>query len=239
MLADLSHPAEKMEPGKTVRLYLDDIRKFPTIELPYGDVPVIHASAAMQRILGLSYLIVWAWTEHLTYCNLRGWEPARRFVLLMDEPEMHLHPKWQRVIAPKVIDTLRSLAPGMKPQVIFTTHSPMVLASIEPHFRSLKDKLFLFEMEGREVSLRELPWVKHGDVLGWLTSEVFGLEQARSIEAERAIDAAYAFMRGDTGSLPAGLDTAEAIHRELTRVLPDQDPFWPRWIFERWRREHP
>jgi hypothetical protein len=32
--------------------------------------------------------------------------------------------------------------------------------------------------------------VRQGDVVGWLTSEVFGLEQARSRDAERAIEAA-------------------------------------------------
>ncbi|XXT61167.1 hypothetical protein WMF28_08120 [Sorangium sp. So ce590] len=51
--------------------------------------------------------------------------------------------------------------------------------------------------------MRELPWAKRGDAIGWLTSPVFGLEQARSIEAERAIEAAEALMRGETGALGA------------------------------------
>jgi hypothetical protein len=118
----------------------------------------------------------------------------------------------------------------MHPQVLLTTHSPLVLASIEPHFNRTTDRLFLFELQDRQVVLRELPWVKRGDAIGWLTSEIFGLDQGRSIEAERAIEAAEAFMRGEVADLPEGLRTEDEIHRELLRVLPDQDRFWPRWM---------
>lgn len=64
---------------------------------------------------------------------------------------------------------------------------------------------------------------------GWV-SDSFGLLQGRSIEAERAIEAAEAWMRGERGSLPPALATQEAIHAELQRVLAGHDPFWPRWI---------
>ena len=63
----------------------------------------------------------------------------------------------------------------------------------------------------------------------WLVSETFGLEQARSKEAEEAIEAAEAFMRGD-GHLPKGLGTKAAIHARLQKLLPAGDVFWPRWI---------
>jgi AAA domain len=63
-----------------------------------------------------------------------------------------------------------------------------------------------------------------------LVSPVFGLEQARSKEAESAIEAAEAFMRDDLRKLPKELKTKAQIHRELVRVLAGQDPFWPRWI---------
>ena len=49
---------------------------------------------------------------------------------------------------------------------------------------------------------RSLPWAKQGDAVGWLTSPVFGLKQARSSEGENAFEAAKAFMRGDIAGLP-------------------------------------
>lgn len=69
-----------------------------------------------------------------------------------------------------------------------------------------------------------------GDVINWLVSESFGLQQARSSDAERAIEAAEAWMRGDVNALPEQLSTREAIHAESQRVVPGHDSFWPRWI---------
>ncbi|MCB9293456.1 MAG: AAA family ATPase [Lewinellaceae bacterium] len=46
-------------------------------------------------------------------------------IVLIDEIDLHLHPKWQRMILPK----LRELFP--KVQFLVTTHSPFVLQSIE------------------------------------------------------------------------------------------------------------
>jgi len=62
-------------------------------------------------------------------------------------------------------------------------------------------------------------------------SETFGLEQARSVEAERAIEAAEALMRGEK-PLPAGLDSQSAIHAQLRRLLSAGDEFWPRWLVQ-------
>jgi hypothetical protein len=78
--------------------------------------------------------------------------------------------------------------------------------------------------------LAEVPWAKQGDVGGWLVSDVFGLRQGRSLEAEHAIEAAEAWMRGDQQELPKGLQSQTEIHAELERVLAGHDPFWPRWI---------
>ena len=54
-------------------------------------------------------------------------------------------------------------------------------------------------MEERDVAVITEEWSKQGDVLGWLVSDAFGLKQARSREAEQAIEAAEAFMRHETG----------------------------------------
>jgi hypothetical protein len=218
-----------MEPGEPRRLYLDDVRDYPTFKLPYGNVSLAQLSAGMRRIVGLAYLIVWAWTEHQSACTLLGREPASRVVFLMDEAESHLHPQWQRHIAPSLLGVLEGLSAGMRPQVLMTTHSPMVLASLEPHFNVAKDKLFLFDLEGREVTLRETPWAKRGDAVAWLTSPIFGLEQASSIEAERAIESAHKLMEGNVAALPEGLRTEDEIERELRRVLGDQAPFLIEW----------
>jgi hypothetical protein len=246
------HPDEWIEIGEPTRVSVDDVRDIPTINLPYGNIPITQASAGMKRILGLAYLLVWTWYEHLKAAELTQQEPMNQIVLLIDEIESHLHPRWQRVILPSVLsvinDVLKDMpfvttAPifipyrieniqqNMKIQTLVTTHSPLVLASLEPLFDEDKDKLFLFEMQGKDVELNEVFWTKQGDTVGWLTSEIFGLKQARSQESEIAIEAAEARMRNDDMSdFPEHLRTQSQIHQELLRLLPGHDPFWPRWI---------
>jgi len=193
---------------------------------------VTQASAGMKRILGLAYLLVWTWYEHSQASILLNQPPTDTIILLMDEVESHLHPQWQRTILPAMLNVATGLNEKIKTQVIASTHSPLALASIEPFFDENKDKLFLFTLDGTSVKLDEILWAKQGDVVGWLTSEVFELKQARSKEAEMAIEAAEAFMRFDTQNLPGNLKTKDQIHHELLRLLAGHDPFWPRWIVE-------
>jgi len=226
------HPSEWMRPGKPTRVSIEDVRDIPTVELPYGSIPVTQASAGMKRILGLAYLLVWTWYEHSQASILLNQPPTDTIILLMDEVESHLHPQWQRTILPAMLNVATGLNEKVKTQVIASTHSPLALASIEPFFDENKDKLFLFTLDGTSVKLDEILWAKQGDVVGWLTSEVFELKQARSKEAEIAIEAAEAFMRFDTQNLPGNLKTKDQIHHELLRLLAGHDPFWPRWIVE-------
>jgi hypothetical protein len=227
-------PEEPIGIGAPVRLSAVNVKDFPTLSLPYGEVPLPHASAAMKRIIGLAYAVTWAWDEHRRASQLRNQRAVKNLVLLVDEVESHLHPHWQRTIVPSILGLGRALESQVAVQVLVTTHAPLVLASLEPHFDPRRDALYLFELaeDGRQVAIRKLPWARQGDAVGWLTSPIFGLEQARSREAEAAIEAAEAFMRGDTQRLPRGLKTRAAIQKALEASLPGVDPFWPRWIVE-------
>ena len=221
---------EVIKPGEPMRVSVEDARDIPTINLPYGTVPVTHASAGMKRVLSIAYLMVWAWNEHRAASAILNQEPTKHFVILFDEVEAHLHPQWQRTFMPALFEAVNILEADLKVQVIASTHAPLVLASVETIFCEDKDKILNFELQKSNVVINEIPWAKQGDVVNWLVSEAFGLHQARSKEAERAIEAAEAFMRGDMEALPDSLKTKEAIHLELQRVLPGHDPFWPRWI---------
>ena len=229
------HPNEELRLGEPVRVYRNRSQDIPTLQFPHAVVPVIHASAGMKRVLALAYMMIWTWYEHTRAAEVVGEQPSRRIAVLVDEVESHLHPQWQRRILPAIVDALRSLWQDVECQLFVTTHSPLVLASLEPHFDPAMDALFRFELEDDTAVLRREVWAKQGDAVNWLVSPNFGLEQARSIEAERAIEAAQAFMRGDVAELPDDLRTAEAIDAALVRLLPALDHFWPRWIVSRHR----
>jgi len=224
--------SELLEPGDLRKISLSDPRRHPTLRMPYGEqVALVHASAGMRRVVALAYLLVWAWREHLEACQLLGEEPANEIAFLVDEVEAHLHPQWQRRIVPALLDVVGVLTgtSHVNVQLITATHSPLVLASVEPTFDCERDAVFVLELaEDRTVVLDEFPWSKQGDVVNWLVSEAFGLRQGRSLDAETAIEVAEAWMRGDR--VPPELGTAEAIDAELKRVLAGHDPFWPRWV---------
>jgi len=226
MVSPNAEAGEIIRPVIPLRM-LNDARTFPTIDTGYGPIRIIHASAAMRRIVGLAYLITWAWHEHVEEARQLKEKPASKLVFLMDEVENHLHPEWQRRILPALLKVLESLGEGMQVQMHVTTHSPMVLASLEPHWKNELDQLFLFALENGKVVLRSDELVRTGDASRWLTSSVFRLDSARSIEAERAMNDARAVMRGEE---PKYFKTPEEIDRELVRTLPGQDPFWPRWL---------
>jgi AAA domain, putative AbiEii toxin, Type IV TA system/AAA domain len=234
-ITTLSHPLEPLHCEEPQKVFLDDSRKFPTLRMPYGIVPYPQWSASVKRIVSFAYLIIWAWVEHLQAAKLRKEDPTNQIVLIVDEIEAHLHPKWQRTILPAILEVVSKLQPNISVQIFAATHSPLVLASLEPHFDEEKDQLFHFNFDtaktsGQMISFDALPWAVHGDMVGWLTSDIFGLEQARSREAEVAIEAAEAFMRDDSEQLPPGLSTKEEINEQLRKLLPSLDPFWPRWI---------
>lgn len=222
---------EKLKPGEPVRVGLD-VTDYPSLRMAYGqDVALIHASAGMRRIAALAYLLVWTWREHQIACVQIDHKVAKEIIFLVDEIECHLHPQWQRRIVPALLHVMRALTDKKVPvQLIVATHSPLVLASAEPDFDEEQDKIFNIQLHDGQAKIDSGLWAKQGDVVNWLVSEAFGLQQARSVEAEEAIEAAEAWMRGDIEYLPKKLSNKEAINQELARVLPGSDEFWPRWV---------
>ncbi len=106
-------------------------REMPTLHFDYGDVPILLCSAGIQRIVSLAYLLVWAWQEHISVTQKMRREPERSIILFIDEVEAHLHPFWQRSIVPSLMNVVREMAPEVQIQLIITTHSPLILASVE------------------------------------------------------------------------------------------------------------
>lgn len=204
-----------------------DPRMIPVIEHPYGETPVLYSSAGVRRIMGLTYVVVWAWQEHLLGSELRGVEPAQRMVLLVDELDAHLHPIWQRTILPAILDVGPLLDDRLQMQVVVSTHSPFVLASLETKFDPSSDALYHLCLDGAEVNLKREEFYKHGDVSSWLTSPIFGLRYARSKDAEHVLEQAVQLQ------LARSTDQLEIqrISDRLKQVLPSDDPFWRRWIY--------
>ncbi|BAN54846.1 MULTISPECIES: AAA family ATPase [Pseudomonas] len=226
---------EKMKPGEPMRVG-DSVRDIPSLRMPYGqDVPLTQASAGMRRIAALAYLLVWTWREHqLAYERYRV-QPAREIIFLIDEIECHLHPEWQRRIVPALLNVMNALTGSREVpvQLLAATHSPLVLASVEPDFDGSRDCIWDFDLVGTEVQASLYPYSRKGDVNAWLSSDVFNLKEPSSVAAEEALGRARTFLREvSLQKVPLTAEqrsTLSDIDSALRNSLSDVDSFWVRW----------
>jgi predicted ATP-binding protein involved in virulence len=122
-------------------------------------------------------------------------------VVLIDEIDLHLHPRWQRV----VLDGLRKAFPRL--QFIVSTHSPQVLSSAEnrqvrrlKHGKLISGEVFV---EGRDTNAILRDYMETDD---------------RDVEGARALRELHdAIDRGDR-------DTAESLYMKLATRWGEADP---------------
>jgi len=139
-------------------------------ETPYGWVPL--------RQLGYGYQTLVTWVADLAnrmaerYPNSPNplHEPA---VVLVDEIDLHLHPKWQR----KLMSFLTGRFPNV--QFIATAHSPLVAQA------AADANLAVLRREGDHVVIdNDLGHIRNWRIDQILTSDLFGLETARPPQIE-------------------------------------------------------
>jgi hypothetical protein len=233
LLAVLGPDDQPLEPGELVRPSLDDVRGFPTIRMPYGqDVPITYAPAGVRRMCMLAYLLAWAMSEHEAESERRQRAPSDQIIMLVDEVETHLHPRWQLTVLPSLLAAIqgwRALEPPAV-QMIVTTHSPLVLTSVEPLFDPSTDALWKLDLVDGKVQIERDEWRKRGDALMWLESDVFDETRPISREARAAMDEAGASMASEGTTQ----EQADRLRERLREVLADTDPFWLNW--RAWRR---
>lgn len=217
---------EKLEPGALTRISLDDVRDIPTIRMQYQqDVPVVHASSGMRRIIALAYFLVWAWEEHKQAAKQLGEKATHQITFLIDEIESHLHPSWQRSIVPALLSVMEKLTKTAEVQLITATHSPLIMASVEPLFDESQDAWFDLDFERKKVVLRHRDFEKHGDVETWLVSEAFDLKSSRPLEYECLVEEAAALLSRNEPSRKQ----IEAMNERLVQALGPRDEFLFRW----------
>ena len=232
-------------PGALRRLYFDDARAIPTLRLPHGEeVPILFAPAGYRRMAMLAYLLTWAVNEHENACRFLQRPPAHHLVLLIDEPETHLHPRWQRSIL-RGLRAAIAAAGGDRPlqaQILLVTHAPLLLASAEPHFDPAQDALWKLDLAVEpsarppwSITVTRDAWRRRGSADAWLTSDVFDLQEAQSQEAERAIAEARRLIREEVRE-PTALQAATAA---LEAALSPEDRLLDRWRWHLRRLDTP
>ncbi len=126
-------------------------------------------------------------------------------IVLIDEIDLHLHPRWQRIIVPKLVEHFPEI------QFIITTHSPFVLQAIKPEYTQivrLKDFCITHLYEGAYhygVKAQDIAFFIQ-EVTPHRVREIQDyIENARRLVSERK------------------LDELNEIMKKLKRYLPTED----------------
>ena len=92
-------------------------------------------------------------------------------IIMIDEPELSLHPKWQQ----KIVDVYRKI--GRNNQIILATHSPHILGSVE------KENIILLEKNENgivKVKTGDEFGNSYGQTIGRILEDIMGLETDRN-----------------------------------------------------------
>lgn len=89
-------------------------------------------------------------------------------IVLIDELDLHLHPKWQRIIIDSLTKTFRHI------QFIVTTHSPIILSGALE-----KAQIIILDEHGQQQEVQASSYINY-DISQLLLSDLFDLVSTRS-----------------------------------------------------------
>ena len=124
-------------------------------------------------------------------------------LILIDEAENHLHPKWQKVFLNNLLDIFPNL------QVIITTHSPFIVSSVE------NARIFVCSSEGDgSVIKEETDFYRNKPIEEILMSPLFNTNNFNSEISDLMSERKKAIASHNN-------DKAEAIEEKLLELNPE------------------
>lgn len=208
--------------GKTVMLDKSGRLTVPTINLSIQrDVPILFASTAIKRILAISYFIAWAYSQHLIFVDtFNKGVPAQDITIIVDELDVHLHPRWQAEIIGALLSVQSLIKTDHSIQFFTSTHSPVVMVNAESHWDEHQDCWIDIDIINGQVVTQVRPFEKLGKASSYLKGEAFNLASERSKEANEAIEAYSALA---DGKFTIDNNEFESIIRQLEKTVPYSD----------------
>jgi predicted ATP-binding protein involved in virulence len=135
-------------------------------EEPKGSLSFVKNDAAISELQLSSgekmlFALVADIARRLIIANPKSKDPLKEGsgVVLIDEIDLHLHPRWQR----KVIGKLQAIFPNV--QFVVTTHSALVLENVEA------EQIFILKKENGHTAISQ-PSFSKGHSLEYIMSEI-------------------------------------------------------------------
>lgn len=181
--ANGTHAATRERFQNCVQRLIDGARVDVDIEGPEPLPRVFLGEQALtlgQLPDGVRSTLAWI-ADYLRRQEIFAWETGqpglRKGVLLIDEVDAHLHPKWQRLILP----AMRAAFPEV--QIIVTTHSPFVIASC----RDARVHVLELDEQGRATASPPIP-APVGQRIGATIKDIFDVSSDYDVDTERELD---------------------------------------------------
>ena len=95
-------------------------------------------------------------------------------IILIDEIDLHLHPKWQRMIVPKLLEVFPNC------QFIVSTHSPHIITHVQP------ESLFLLKQTDNGM-IAEKPSESYGKNVDRILEDLMGLSTTRPDPVDKSL----------------------------------------------------
>ena len=129
-------------------------------------------------------------------------------VVLIDEIDLHLHPKWQRDIIAIISNVFRNV------QFIVTTHSPLVIQSMN------EVNLYVLRRQGEKLTAERSPITNFS---GWTVEEILRETMKMDNDVYSDVYQKY-FQMFDEGLDQDDKEKAENAYQVLTEILHPQNP---------------
>ena len=129
-------------------------------------------------------------------------------VVLIDEIDLHLHPKWQRDIIAIISNVFKNV------QFIVTTHSPLVIQSMN------EVNLYVLRRQGEKLIAEHSPITNFS---GWTVEEILRETMKMDDDVYSDIYQKY-FKQFDEGLDEGDKEKAEAAYQVLTEILHPKNP---------------
>jgi predicted ATP-binding protein involved in virulence len=176
------------------------------IMVKYPDKPAMaidQLSDGYRSIYALAVdIIATLSSENISYDLAEG-------IILIDEIETHLHPRWKM----QVVERLRYAFPKL--QFIVSTHEPLCLRGLQ------KDEaVVLRQGEVHEVvAVTDLPDPSKLRIDQILTSEFFGLKSTMDVRTEKIFEEYYSILaKNQNDRSPEEIERSFELNRQIARI---------------------
>lgn len=131
-----------------------------------GNVKLDEVSSGLSTIIELCWKCLIA--HIISQSNPLDYRP----LIIIDEPENHLHPSLQKMILPKLLENFNDC------QFIISTHNPLIISSVR------ESTIFALTYEGDGVISREISGLDRSSEAETILREALGLESSMPTWAE-------------------------------------------------------